>query len=162
MKWKDLFEKWDMQALKIHIPFLEMDWRPEDADKDAAWEMYIELKTRVLTQELAPDRGDEETALESVYFLFGITREVLKKYERGCKEFAKIALVVLNQVVRPFTAKWHKLKMEGAFKDEKVCQEFRDELSLLQRTLKHYTKMLAVMAGVGELIDIENKYSTCQ
>ena len=39
MKIRDLFEKWNLTALKVKIPILEMDWTPGDADKDAAWEI---------------------------------------------------------------------------------------------------------------------------
>jgi hypothetical protein len=156
MKWKDWLENWDMTSLKINTPFLEMEWHPQEADKNAAWELYIELLTRVSTQGLAPEAGDEETALASIFSLFGITRDVLKRHGRKCEEFTKIAVVVLNQVIRPFTANWHKLKMEGAFKNKDICKEFREELSLLQQKLKNYTKMLADMAGVEDLTEIND------
>jgi hypothetical protein len=47
---KKLLEKWDLTSLKIHTPFLEMEWEPRDEDKTAAWDLYIELITRVSTQ----------------------------------------------------------------------------------------------------------------
>lgn len=52
--------------------------------------------------------GDERMAPDSVHNLFAITRGTLKTQGRKPGKFAKIAIVVLNQVVRPFTAKWHK------------------------------------------------------
>ena len=36
---------------------------------------------------------------------------------RGTIEFSKIAIPVLNQVVRPFTARWHRESLAGAFDD---------------------------------------------
>lgn len=155
MKWKDWLKNWDMTSLKINTPFLNMEWQPQEADKDAAWELYIELLTRISTQRLAPNEGDEETALESIHSLFGLTRNVLKNNKRNCIEFAKISIIMLNQVIRPFTAKWHKLKVEGAFQDQNACKEFREELHLLQHKLRNYTKMLADMAGVEDLTEIE-------
>jgi hypothetical protein len=74
MKWRKWLEEWDMTSLKIKTPFLEMDWAPKDEDKTAAWELYVELLTRITTQPLAPEHGDETTALESVHDLFPITR----------------------------------------------------------------------------------------
>jgi len=53
MKWKKWLENWDMTSLKIKTPFLEMDWNLQEADKNAAWDMYIELLTRITTQPLA-------------------------------------------------------------------------------------------------------------
>ncbi len=155
MKWSKWLENWDMTSLKIKAPFLEMEWKPKDEDKTAAWELYIELLTRTTTQRLDEEHGDEKTALTSVFSIFSITRDVLKNNGRHCIEFSKIAIVVLNQIVRPFTAKWHKLSINGAFEDSKKCQEFRAELSELQRVLKIYTRMLADMAGVEDLTDIQ-------
>lgn len=67
MRWRDWLDNWKMSSLKINVKFLEMEWKPEDGDKDAAWEMYIELITRITTQPLAENDGDEKTALDSVY-----------------------------------------------------------------------------------------------
>ena len=50
MKWAKWLENWDMTSLKISAPFLEMEWNPAEPDKDAAWELYIELLTRITTQ----------------------------------------------------------------------------------------------------------------
>lgn len=70
--------------------------------------MYVELITRITTQPLVQNKGDEATALESIYNIFEITREILKSEGKKAKNFTKIAIVVLNQMIRPFTAKWHK------------------------------------------------------
>ena len=150
MKWSKWLEKWDMTSLKIKTPFLNMEWKPIDEDKNAAWELYIELLTRVTTQPLDTSHGDEETALKSVYSIFPLTREVIKNNGRHCIEFTKIAIVVLNQIIRPFTARWHKLSVEGAFSDRESCKEFRQELTNLQSVLNIYTKMLGDMAGIED------------
>ncbi len=155
MKWRKWLENWDMTLLKITTPFLEMEWKPREADKDAAWDLYIELLTRITTQKLLDDHGDEQAALESVYKLFQLTRDVIRSHGRDCVEFTKIAVVVLNQVIRPFTAKWHKLSLQFAFKDPDKCREFRSELEELQEILKRYTRMLADMAGVEDLTSLE-------
>ena len=155
MKWKKWLENWDMTSLKIKTPFLEMEWNPQEADKNAAWDMYIELLTRITTQPLADEHGDEKTALDSIYSLFPITREIIKNNGRDCIEFTKIAVIILNQKIRPFTAKWHKLSLEGAFENEKQCKIFREELKELQKVLSIYTAMLADMADVEDLTNLE-------
>lgn len=156
MKWRKWLENWDMTSLKIKTPFLELDWQPQDEDKAAAWEMYIELLTRITTQPLDTEHGDEKTALESVYSLFPITRQVLKNNTRNCIEFAKLAIVILNQIIRPFTAKWHRLCLRGAFNDPKERAKFRNELASLQVILRKYARMLADMAGVEDLTVLED------
>lgn len=155
MKLREWLDKWSMTSLKINPPFLEMEWKPSDYDKDAAWDLYIELLTRVATQHLHPDHGDEETTLRSIHNLFDLTREVIKRKGRHCIEFTKIAVVILNQIIRPFTAKWHKLSIQKAFDDPKQCKDFRKELNELQVVLRTYSKMLADMAGVEDLTNLE-------
>ena len=156
MKWKKWLENWDMSSLKITTPFLEMEFKPQEADKNSAWDLYIELLTRITTQPLPKEHGDEQTALNSVFALFGLTRDVLKKHGRDAGEFSKIAIVVLNQVIRPFTAKWHKESIAGAFENKEKCNEFRDELKKLQLVLGIYTQMLSDMAGVEDLTKLES------
>jgi len=155
MKFKEWLEAWGMTSLKINVKFLEMEFKPNDYDKNAAWELYIELLTRISTQHLNPEHGSERTALESIYTLFGLTREVIKQQGRHCIEFTKIAVIILNQIIRPFTAKWHRLSIQNAFENPEQCKTFRNELTLLQSNLSKYTKMLADMAGVEDLTQLE-------
>lgn len=155
MKWRDWIERWGLQNLKINAHFLEMEFAPDDPDRAAAWDLYVELLTRVSTQPLPDGAGDEATALASVHTLFALTRQTLKTHGRRCDSFAKIAIVVLNQVVRPFTARWHQEKLAGAFDDPASCAEFRRELTVLQTKLHRYTKMLADMAQVEDLTNLE-------
>lgn len=156
MKWRKWLENWDMTSLKIKAPFLEMEWNPSEPDKTAAWDLYIELLTRITTQNLAASDGDEQTALNSIYSLFPTTRGIIKENGRECIEFTKLAVVVLNQKVRPFTAKWHRLSIEQGFSDPDQCARFREELKELQEVLRIYTKMLADMAGVEDLTELES------
>jgi hypothetical protein len=154
MKMRKLFENWDMKGLKLNLGFLETEWEPQVKDSEAAWEMYVELLTRIATQPLPDDAGVEKTALASVFSLFGITRGILRQYGRDTINFAKIAIVILNQVIRPFTARWHKLSDEGAFQNEEQRLLFRSELKVLQNMLRNYMGMLSEIAGVEDISEI--------
>lgn len=154
MKIEKLFENWDMKGLKLNLGFLATEWEPQVKDSEAAWEMYVELLTRIATQPLPDSSGMESSALTSVYSLFDITRGILRKYGKDSIGFAKIAIIVLNQIVRPFTARWHKLSEEGAFQNQEQCILFRKELRVLQVNLKNYMGMLAEIAGVEEISTI--------
>ena len=155
MKLSKWLENWDLSKLHINAGFLKMEWAPKDADKDAAWELYIELLTRITTQPLDDTAGDEKSALDSVFSIFPITRDVIKHNGRDCIQFTKLAVIVLNQIIRPFTAKWHKLSQDGAFEDDKKKFLFRKELIALQKDLGEYSRMLADMADVEDLTNIE-------
>ena len=161
MIWRDWLKKWKMTNLQINAQFLQVTLEFGDADKDAAWEMYIELLTRITTQALHTSDGDEKTALDSIYSLFPTTRSIIKQHGRDSLQFTKLAIVVLNQIIRPFTAKWHKLSVWGAFSDSAQRLAFRDELAVLQADLRRYTGMLGEMAGVeADLLLLEQAETT--
>ena len=155
MKLHSLFGRFHLQKVRLSplVGMVEITFTA--ADKDAAWELYVEMLTRIVTQPLPYNVGDDKTALDSVYSLFPITREILRQHGRGTIEFTKVAVPVLNQVVRPFTAKWHRESLAGAFDDDGKCREFRGELAVLQRDLRNYNRMLAEIAGVEDLTDLE-------
>ncbi|MDE0317381.1 MAG: hypothetical protein OXM61_21090 [Candidatus Poribacteria bacterium] len=160
MNFSNWLEKWGMESLKITPPFLQMEWTPKAADKNAAWALYIELLTRITTRPLPIEHGDEKAALDSVYSLFATTREVIREYGPECINFTKIAIVVLNQVIRPFTAKWHRKSIAGVFEDETERTVFRDELAALQEELRKYSRMLADIADVEDLTNLEDTADT--
>jgi len=124
---------------------------PTDNNRKAAWDLYVEMETRIITQPLDPEHGDEKTALDSVYSLFQTTREILHAQGPDCVVFAKIAIEILNQKVRPFTAEWHRKSLAGAFDDPTACTEFRDAHESLRVVLCAYTRTLAVMAGIEDI-----------
>jgi len=143
--------------LNLHIKmlFLDVELKYTNADKAAAWELYVEMLTRIVTQPLQREHGSEQTALESVYSMFPTTREILKKHGPKCVTFSKIAIPVLNQIVRPFTAKWHKLSLDSGLSKPDTCKEFRRELEGLRKNLLNYSRMLAELAGVEDFTDLE-------
>lgn len=151
----EMFARFRLEKVKLGPSWANAEIAIDASDSDAAWELYVEMLTRVVTQPLPVETGDEETALDSVYSLFPITREVLRRRGRRAINFTKIAVPVLNQIVRPFTAKWHGKRLAGDLADEDVRHEFRDELATLQEDLRNYNRMLAGIAGVEDLTDLE-------
>jgi hypothetical protein len=127
-------------------PFDTIVWSPGDPDREAAWKLYTELRTRITTQPLAYRAGDEATALDSVYRLFDLSRTVIKEHN-GCTHFAALTVRVLNRCVRPFTAKWHRQKVDGRLSSADVKFDFRRELLALQPSLRDFTHLLGLLAG---------------
>ena len=155
MNLASLFMNFHLEKVRLNLSVVHLEVSFQEADKNAAWELYVEMLTRIVTQPLPSNVGDEETALDSVYSLFPTTREILRRRGRGTIQFSKVAIPVLNQVVRPFTAKWHRESLTGAFADESKLAEFRNELRFLQVDLRNYNRMLAAIAGVEDLTDLE-------
>jgi len=159
MKRQQWLETWALLKLKLSLRFLEAQFAPQDVDRDAAWELYVELLTRLTAQELVEAHGDERAAIDSVHSIFPLTRDILKKHWKRCAEFAKIAILVLNQVVRTFKGKWHQLGHFSGFENTSDCRELRCELAELAATLRQYTKALADITGVDDLTDLEDAKS---
>ena len=155
MRYADLFARWGLKSLRVNLKFLEAEFVLAPEDEEAAWEMYVQLLTTVLTQRLESGHGDEKAALRSVYGLFPTTRDILTRRGRKAQSFTKIAVIILNQVIRPFTAKWHRLSLDGAFQKPEQCQVFRLELEKLQIELRKYAALLADLAQVEDITEIE-------
>lgn len=153
-KLEQIFRRFKIENINLSTTSAGIDISYTNYDAEAAWILYVELITRVTTQPLDDECGTEKCALESVHSIFNQTREVLKLYGRNAKSFTRIAIIVLNQVVRPFTSKWHPLSEVGCFNDEKKCAEFRRELNNLRINLTNYAKLLADMAHVDDLTEI--------
>ena len=155
MKLAELFHNAYLETVRIGPRWANVEISFKEEDRNAAWELYIEMLTRIVTKELPSQVGDEQTALDSVYSIFPTTREILRRRGRSTIEFSKVAIPVLNQVVRPFTAKWHKESLAGAFSSSSGCQEFRVELETIQEELRKYNRLLAEIAEVEDLTDLE-------
>ena len=154
---RDLFARHGLEKVRLNAGVIQADISLKDADRDAAWDLYVEMLTRIVTQPLPDDAGDEKAALESVHALFPVTREILRRHGRQAIQFSKVAIPVLNQVVRPFTAKWHRLSLSGAFEDESMRSEFRGDLRGLLADMRNYIGMLAEIAKVEDLADLETE-----
>lgn len=63
-------------------------------------------------------------------------------------------------MIRPFTAKGHRKSLAGDLEGETERNVFRDELAALQEELRKYSRMLADIAGVEDLTDLEDTADT--
>ena len=150
----DLFKNFQLESVRFNLKAVQLEVSFQQADKDAAWDLYVEMLTRIVTQPLPFESGDEKASLESVYSLVPTTRDILRHHGRSAIQFSKVAVPVLNQIIRPFTAKWHKESLAGAFDDERKRVLFREELASLQAELSNYSRMLAEIASVEDLTDL--------
>ena len=115
--------------------------------------LWVELSTRITTQTLHYRSGNEETAAESVHKLFAKTRDLLEKYPKA-KDFQILALGLLNNTLRPYTARWHGWMTESrengqttlVFKNPQVRRKFRAELKSLRSILQQYQKAFRALA----------------
>lgn len=155
-----------LKEVSISLPFGigSAKWQTDPTEREAAWSLYVELVTRIAVQHLEVDQGLVREALTSLYSMFGTTREILKK--AGPKVGASkhsvggIAIMVLNNGLRPFLAKWHPLLQAWEMKrpadmspkehEQSWAEEpkLRSELTQLRHDLACYAEALAIIANV--------------
>lgn len=123
----------------------------------ASHALYVELATRISTQRLHYRAGDEETAAASLYSLFKTTRTLMIEHADE-EKFQVAALTLLNEILRPYTARWHgwmthdgdKTDGEGKpilkLRDECVRRKFREELRELQPLLHGAKKTFGALS----------------
>lgn len=153
----------DLKLLKI-----EGIWVPTDEEENAAWELYVELVTRISVVKLNDKDGILREALNSLYSIFYITREILRKYgpniaiQRREKEysFGSLAIYFLNYELRPLLTKWHPILQEYEFKCNSEIsikehedkwernEELRKDLNETRKVLIKYSNLLAEVANV--------------
>ena len=109
--------------VNLKLPLIggvEGTWQPDRRQRDASWELYVELVTRISLEELKADEGLLREALSSLYTLFDTTRTILRKYGpsvakpkgKDTLSFGYLAVTMLNVVLRPVLAKWHILLLD--------------------------------------------------
>jgi hypothetical protein len=126
-------------------------------DAIPAHQLLVELRTRITSQRLHYRSGDEETAAGSVHQLFATTRKLMADHLKA-EAFGTVALVLLNDVVRPYTARWHRWMVDGRFTGERSRRKFRVELQELQARLAGFDLLLSsLVAGPARQAEAQKK-----
>ena len=155
-----------LKNVTVSLPFGigSASWEADPTERNAAWELYVELVTRVAVQSMNAESGTMRGALSSLYSLFGSTREILRKAGPGVgashDSVGGIAIAVLNVGLRPFVSKWHPMLQawEAKKPSDKSQQDhektweheltLRKDLEALRKDLEAYANALAKIAGV--------------
>jgi len=155
-----------LDEVTVSLPFGigSASWKSDPTERKAAWELYVELVTRIALQPLESDIGLMRESLNSLYSLFGSTRDILRaagpKVGASKQSVGGIAIAVLNHGLRPFLSKWHPALQDWEDKrptdisvraHEQAWPEepaLRQDLAALQKDLEAYAVALAAIAGV--------------
>jgi len=165
--------------LKLAVPGLSVgaEWQPDETERRAAWELYVELVTRISTVAIDGDNGLATEALASLYTLFGSTRDILRKYgpsvapRRGRggarrTSLGLIAVAMLNGGIRPVLSKWHPIVEDhehnrpagrSPLEHERLwprIAELRDELNRLRNMLIDVATILGTVCGSADLLSL--------
>src|SRR5258708_36609482 len=139
--------------------------QPQSLDAIPAHILWVELATRIPPQPLHYRSGDEETAADSIYKLFPKVRVLMEKHP-DAKVFNELGLQLLNECLRPYTARWHGWLTQQEtgdgklnFADELVRRMFREELRELQPRLLWYQAACKAISE-GSPVSVEKSPST--
>lgn len=156
-----------LKKVSVSLPFGigGAEWETDPVERRAAWAIYVELVTRIAVEELGDDQGVLREALNSLYNLFAITRQILR--EAGPDVGAShdsvggIAIAVLNQGLRPFLSVWHPALQEweaqrpanlSPQEHEKLWSrhhELRIAIKELNVGMRQYAAALAEIIGIS-------------
>lgn len=136
---------------------------PGTVERAAAFDLQVELVTRVGVQPLADEQGSLREALTSLHSLFATARDVLHRMSgetAGPLVLPGIAASLVNRHLRPFLATWHPALQEHEaarpFDVSPIAHErrwarsaeLRDALAELQVPLTAAAQRLAALCGV--------------
>jgi hypothetical protein len=114
-------------------------------DQKAAHYFLSELRTRIATELLPYQNGVEQAALDSLVTLFPALRKTLAE-NPGCLEFSEVVIPAINEHLRPLTAKWHSLSVQGVLLSRDGGDAFRADLLQVQAKMRELAKKLHEMA----------------
>lgn len=159
--------------VSLGIPgFLTVTWRPNRHERKAAWELYVELITRISVEEMRSGEGILRESLKSLYSIFESTRVILKKYgtvvakpkrKKNATSFGVLSVEILNRSLRPFLTKWHPILQEYESRRDKnasvkehednweLNSKMRTEMEEVRKVLVDYSYYLAKIAKVTPL-----------
>lgn len=160
-----------LSKVTVDLPGISGEWVADEAQRTAAWEMYVELVTRISIQPLHENEGLLREALSSLHALFGETRRILRTHgpdvaraeRKKFLSFGAIAVDVLNVWLRPFLASWHPRLAGYEFQRAPATspvaherawaegKELRAALVALQGKLVAYADLLAEVCEVQSL-----------
>jgi hypothetical protein len=149
---------------------IEGIWYPTENERKAAWDMYVEIVTRVPVAYVKPEIGLLRINLSSLYKLFDVTREILRKYGpsvgrprvEGQLSFGYLSVKVLDLILRPFMMKWNPLLAEyeriktGSDSPQDYekkwarYEEFNEAMKEVRETMMQYVSLLAWASDVPE------------
>ena len=160
--------------MTLKKPFIDIGgvWEPNDVERRAARELYIELITRVAVVPLPDHEGLDRDALTSLYQLFAVHREVLRRAgpdvaepkSNGRYNLGFLAVAVLNYSIRPFLSAWHprlshweasRPNSLSATEHEQSWPEhtaLRTDLNRVRAELKSYAHWLSQACGVPDIL----------
>lgn len=105
-------EKYEIDAAEFGIGPQKVILRPNETDRQIAYQIWVELSTRKIGLEIDLENDVIDQVYDSWYSFFAVTRELIKavpvsKFRRkDTEKIIKLSIEVLNHGIRPHLTMW--------------------------------------------------------
>lgn len=153
-----------LEKVSISAGPIKADFKPTNEERDAAWQVLIDLGTSIATQPFLDKTGHIRDVLSSLHRSFKATQATLRDLRPstfdGDMHFASVCMALLTKSLGPFLAKWHEpLAAYEANRPKNVSElqhehawpertQFLQQLDDLQATMRAFTTLLSQLAGI--------------
>lgn len=154
----------EWRLVKVSLGTLE--FTATASQRRVAWRLFMEITSRIATQEMDDEHGDDGLALKSLYELFQFTRKTLTEMDPTPvaidatdprpETLETYALEMLNLDLRPFLSRWHPSWDKFAKSNNPPDSQqwpahaaFRADLRAVQRKVRQRAIGLGTLAGAN-------------
>ncbi|MBT3320763.1 MAG: hypothetical protein HN392_00590 [Anaerolineae bacterium] len=147
--------------LTVGLPFNlgSLETESTSDSERVAWELYVELITRLPLKEIDTPSSDD---LSFLFDIINVTRQILRQagpsISRWPNPLGRMVIDIINKGIRPFLAKWYPLlnvanrektkENNAKGQQDKTLFEFKRNFADLHGELIIYSEALAKLAGV--------------
>jgi hypothetical protein len=149
--------EYEIDEAEIGIGNSKIKIKPNYADMQIAYQLYIELSTRKIGLPIDFEDDFLIEIYDSWYEFFKVTREHIKaipaqkvRTSKTTKAIVKIAIEVLNEGLRPHLTKW-QARFRKWYQIHSEKEDFRDKSPQdLQKEFPDYSKLIEEMKEVNK------------
>jgi hypothetical protein len=165
-------DEWRVTEVEITTLGQKVKLANSGSQRRVAWSLFVDTTTRIATQPMSDEEGDDGIVLKSLYDLFQSSRKsimemeptrVLPSRRKNLETVETYVLAMLNQSLRPFLSKWHpvwdtwqKSNPGAASSGWSQHREFREALKALQPEIRERAIGLGEIAGVPRVEQLMN------
>ena len=102
----------EIDEAEIGIGDQKIKLKPNEVDRQIAYQVWVELSTRKIGLEIDPDHDVVSEVYDSWYSFFSVTRELIKGVpatkvtRKDTEQIIRLSIEVLNNGIRPHLTRW--------------------------------------------------------
>lgn len=133
----------------------KMKLRPNNTDRQVAYQVWVELSTRKIGLEIDLEHDVVSEIYDSWHTFFGVTRDLIKSVpvtkvtDKSTQKIINMSIAVLNEGLRPHLTRW-QARFRGWYQHQMEQAERKGlEPQLVQREFPAYAELQADLLNVN-------------